>query len=116
MAVVAALAAASQGAAQTHVPPDPATVTLPDMTPTRDPEVIRNGWRFFYFHKAGVSYAQAHADFADCYRFLPAGDLANALPMFRPWASEVTPGPEPQPRSLGYGLVGDAILALVSGP
>lgn len=114
--MIAALAAASPAAAQADTPPDPATVTLPDMTPTRDSQVIRNGWRFFYFHKAGVSYAQAHADFADCYRFLPVASPAGYLPMFRPWIRSVEPGPPPAPAANNYGLIGGVIGGMVAGP
>lgn len=52
--ILAGLCATTAAAAQP--PPDPATLQLPDMTPTRDRGVIADGWRHFYFHKAGVSY------------------------------------------------------------
>jgi hypothetical protein len=44
--VTIAVPAAAQEAAG---PPDPATITMPDMTPSRD--AIENGWKFFYFQK-----------------------------------------------------------------
>lgn len=115
-ALAALLGAASAASAQAGSPPDPATVTLPDMTPTRDPHVVADGWRHFYFHKASVSYAQAYADFADCYRFLPAGDLTGMLPMFRPWTMPIEPGPERRPGLNPYGPIGAVIAGMVAGP
>jgi hypothetical protein len=100
--------------AQSPVPPDPATVTLPDMTPTRDPDVIRDGWRHFYFHKAGVSYAEAYADFADCYRYLPVS-MANAdLPAFVPWSE--TPGVSLNAAYNPWGMVGAVMISFIMGP
>jgi hypothetical protein len=94
-------------------PPDPASLTLPDMTPTRDPEVIRDGWRHFYFHKAGVSYAEAYEDFRDCYRFLPVAGVDWRLPMFVPWSER--PGTR-QRQATGYGgVIGGVIGGLVMG-
>lgn len=97
--------------------PDPATITLPDMSSASDPKVAADGWKYFYFHKQGVAFDKAYADFEECYRFLPASDpflTSPFLPMFVPW--EETPGfatMTPQPR---YGLVGAAIGSLVMGP
>ena len=91
IAAVAALLAGASAASAQPLPPDPATITLPDMTPTRDRRVIEEGWKYFYFHKAGASYAEAYADFAECYRFLPmATGMLPSLPMFVPWRE--TPG------------------------
>jgi hypothetical protein len=93
--------------------PDPAGLVLPSLDGSA-PAVAREGWKHFYFHKPGVSYAQAYADFADCYRFLPVENTRGKLPMFVPWvdrqaARVVTPVPM-------YGLVGLAIGAMVEGP
>lgn len=112
---LAALLGGVAAAAQVGAPPDPATIALPDMTPTSDPGVIRDGWKHFYFHKAGVGYAEAYADFAECYRFLPVDGMSPLLPTFAPWTEPlvlrpIPPGPNP------YGLVGMGIAALVAGP
>jgi hypothetical protein len=117
LALAAMLGAASAASSQAGAPPDPATITLPDMTPTRDPGVIADGWKHFYFHKAGVSYAEAYADFAECYRFLPGAGVAGApLPGFRPWRGPAPPTPNQVPGPQ-FGALGTAIiLALVSGP
>lgn len=106
-------AAASAAQAQTSSPPDPQTVTLPDLTTPRDPEVIKDGWKHFYFHKAGVTYEEAHADFSECYRYLPVALTDPSLPMFAPW-SEV-PGVKRFQPTYNYGLVGMAIVALTAG-
>jgi hypothetical protein len=115
--MVAALAAASPVSAQADALPDPATVTLPDMTPTRDPAVIADGWKHFYFHRAGASYAEAYADFADCYRFLPGpGIMGASLPMFRRWTEPVAPPSERPAIPNNFGLAGAVAIAIVSGP
>ena len=110
---LAALLGGASAAAAQPVPPDPATLTLPDMTPTRDPEVIEDGWKHFYFHKAGVSYEKAYADFAECYRFLPVEGASPDLPMFAPWSE--SPGVETVQPSNNFGLVGVLIADLFAG-
>src|SRR5689334_16641179 len=50
--ILATICAATSAGAQDVRPPDPSTLQLPDMSPTRDPHVIADGWRHFYFHKA----------------------------------------------------------------
>jgi hypothetical protein len=122
LALAALLGGVSAASAQVASPPDPATVTLPDMTPTRDPGVIRDGWKHFYFHKTGVSYAQAYGDLAECYRFIPgAGVMGASMPAFRPWTMPlVARRAEPSSPMTGqYGVVGTlvtgAIMAVVTG-
>jgi len=69
-----------------------------------------------YFHRAGVSYAEAYADFRDCYRFLPVRDaLYGYVPGFRLWTRRNAVGPY-QPPPNNYGLVGGVILAMIAGP
>lgn len=96
-------------------PPDPATVTVPDVSGGRDPDVVRNGWKYFYFWRADTSYDQAYADFADCYRFLPVAQGDALLPMFIAWQGEEALDEKP-PVSNQYGIVGAALGALVAGP
>lgn len=114
VAASALLSAPSGAAAQTSAPPDPATITLPDLTPSRDPKVIANGGKYYYFHKAGVTYAEAYEDFGECYRYLPVAYVDPNLPMFAPWSEK--PGVETFQPSNNYGLVGMGIAALVLGP
>jgi len=112
MVILAVLCVACAGRAQT--PPDPSTLQVPDMTPARDRGVIADGWKHFYFHKAGVTYEEAYRDFSDCYRFLPTPGANLALPMFVPWSERA--GSEQSPPSNYGGLVGGVILGIVSGP
>lgn len=117
MGLAALAGGAAAAPAQVAAPPDPATVTLPDMTPTRDPGVIREGWKHFYFHRAGVSYAEAYADFAECYRFLPGpGIMGASLPTNRPWVEPIAPPAERPVTPNNFGIAGAIALAIVSGP
>lgn len=69
--------------------PDPATITVPDLSGSKAPEVVKDGWKFFFFHKPGVSFANAHADFSDCYRFIaPTGYGDTIVGTFVPWREE----------------------------
>jgi hypothetical protein len=117
MFACAALAGFAQpiAAQEAGGPPDPATIDMPDMTPSR--EAIPDGWKYFYFQKPGVTYADAYADFSECYLFLPSYGLSfERLPMFVSWAEPIEgPRRPPQPPSI-YGLAGDVVLAIVSGP
>jgi hypothetical protein len=103
------------GAQVADGPPDPSTISMPDMTPS--PEAIADGWKYFYFQKPGVSYADAYADFSECYRFLSTYAYSSArLPRFAPWAQPIDgPRRPPMPQS-PYGLMGNVILSIVSGP
>jgi hypothetical protein len=118
IAIAAAFAVLSSNAAAAKAegegPPDPAMIALPDLTPSRDPEIIANGGKHYYFHKAGVSYAEAYEDFAECYRYLPTPGTDPSLPMFAPWSE--APGVERYPPANNFGLVGMGIAALFLGP
>ena len=111
-----AFAAEPQLAVQSAPMPRVEDVTVPAITGGRDPKVVGEGWKHFYFYRPDTSYEQAYADFADCYRFLPVPYATGAIPMFVPWEAQtgaaiVKPsGPGP------YGLVGDVIGAMVAGP
>jgi hypothetical protein len=113
LAALAVVTCAAPAPAQDPTPPDPATLTLPDMTPTRDPDVISDGWRHFYFHRAGVTYAEAYADFRDCYRFLPTSSATfGLLPATRLWNRRMPGAPAPPP-AYNYGVVGAIIGGMV---
>jgi hypothetical protein len=111
VSVAIAVPAAAQEAAD---PPDPATITMPDMTPSRD--AIENGWKFFYFQKPGVTYAEAYADISECYRFFASyGYSSGQVPSFMPWVAP-SDGPRPalpMPRSQ-YGLIGDIMVSIAA--
>ncbi|MDF7774362.1 hypothetical protein P1X14_03815 [Sphingomonas sp. AOB5] len=93
---------------------DPATITIPDLSGGRDPDVIRNGWKYFYFWRADTRFEEALADFTECYRFLPVGMTHPGTPMFAPW--EDKPAAETYTPVPAYGLVGVAIGAIIAGP
>ncbi len=67
-------------------PPNPQTITVPDLSRSSDPDVVSNGWKYFFFQKAGVSFEEAYGDFADCARFLQPNDWGTVkLGRFVPW-------------------------------
>ena len=107
------LQAASPPAVVTSAPPDPATLQMPDMTPTSDQHVIADGQRFFYFYKPGVTYEQAYRDISDCYRFMPVQNATPFLPMFVPWRQR--PGSGSFQPTNPYGLVGELLVSLGAG-
>lgn len=94
--------------------PDPATIVVPDLSGSGKPEVIREGWKYFFFHQEGVAFEKAHADLADCFRFLqPSSWQSVHLNRFVPWVS--TPGRKTVAASNPYGLVGTIIAGAVEG-
>lgn len=103
-------------AQETGGPPDPSTVTIPDLSGGRDPAVVANGWKYFYYWRADTSYADAYADFADCYRFMPSPGAAVLVPRWVPWEEESTVAKVPPPTTQPYGLVGAVIGEIVAGP
>lgn len=97
-------------------PPDPATVTAPAITNGRDPAIVEDGWKHFYFHRADTSYAVAFADLEDCYRFLPVPYASGVtMPAFAPWRARAD-NKSFRPVTSIYGPVGDIIGAMVAGP
>jgi hypothetical protein len=90
--------------------PDPATISVPDVGPSADPKVAKEGNKFFFFHNPSVGFADAYADISECRTFL-ASNGVPALPTFRPWVEPVkrkdTAGVAP------YGLVGAVIASIV---
>ena len=68
--------------------PDPATITLPDMTikPTKpDP---RRSDEYFYFHKSNVSYERAFSDLDQCRMYSQMAQLVAPMPRFIPLGGE----------------------------
>lgn len=112
---IAAIVLAGTGISAEYQPPDPATLQMPDMTPTRDARVIANGWVHFYFHKEGVTYQAAYADFADCYRFVSPAVLISELPVFVPWGEGPVTDRATVPAN-NQGMMGNLIGSMFSGP
>lgn len=54
------------------------------MTPSHDPKVSEEGYKFYYFHNSSVSFAEAYQDLKQCRAHLPAGGATN-VPGFVPW-------------------------------
>lgn len=112
----AATAALWNGAAMAQTAsalPDPATVTLPDLSHSGDPEVVANGWKYFFFQREGVTFEEAHGDLTDCFRFLPPNGWETVrLNRFVPWSGKTG---RKDVYSNAYGLTGALILAMVEG-
>jgi hypothetical protein len=83
--------------------PDPASLAIPDLTVLGD-VAVKDSSKYFVFHKPGVSYAQAYADFKECYRFLPVAGTDPSLPMFAPWRER--PGSSQIVPQMNFGLIG----------
>jgi hypothetical protein len=116
-AALLALAVVAGSPLNAGTPPDPAIVEVPAITEGRDPKVIEDGWKWFYFHRANTSYAQAYADIEDCYRFLPVPNAGGvSFPGFAPWRARADSKTVRPPPIGPYGLVGDIIGSIVAGP
>lgn len=112
---LALLVCAAPLAAQMAIP-DPATVTVPDLSGGRDPAVVKDGAKYYVLWREGTSYQQAYADFADCYRFTPMGAVnAPLLPMFIAWRGTPEARDDAAAPDHGYGLVGDLMGSLIMG-
>lgn len=98
--------------------PDQAGIVVPSLANIADPKVQKEGWKHFFFHQDGVSYAQAHGDFTDCYRFLGGVRPVGAPPLPANGAWSRVPGAEraKEPTGGSYGLVGEVMGAMVAGP
>jgi hypothetical protein len=100
----------------TPVPVDPATVLVPDLSGSSDPAVVANGWKYFFFQRIGVSYAEAHADLSECFRFLePASWASVQLSRFVPWESKPGAKSTAQQYNFTYGLVGALMMSAIEG-
>jgi hypothetical protein len=77
-------AAAAQDAPQAAALPDPTTIATPDVTPSKDPAVRKEGYKFYYFYNSGVSFAQAYQDLKECRAYFATGGAAQ-VPGFIPW-------------------------------
>lgn len=67
--------------------PDPSTISIPDVTPSTDPKMKEEGYKFYYFHNSNVSFAEAHKDLVECRGYLIVGG-GTQVPGFIPWGEE----------------------------
>lgn len=95
--------------------PDRNQVRVPDMSGSGSSKSISDSWKYFYFYKTGVSYENAYADFADCYRYLATTAEPNvSLPAFVAWPAQPTEVRRPQ--AGGYGVVGNLLIDAFADP
>jgi hypothetical protein len=111
--VVAALllAGASGAYGEGDVPPNPANISVPELNVASNE--LGDERKFFFFHKQGVTFADAYADLSFCSHYIPRGQQ-RFLPDFVPWQRD-DPA-RPIPNGLNYGLVGIAMMAIIDGP
>jgi hypothetical protein len=98
--------------------PDPATINVPDLSGSDSKEVIDNGWKYFFFQKPSVSFAEAHSDLAFCYRYQGNSNWGTVgSPRFVPWveAAADDTADTSSPITTQYGLIGYGMGALVLG-
>ena len=102
--------AAAQAAGVPQALPDPATVTVPDVSPSPDPKVRSEGYKFYYFNNPAVSFAEAYRDLAECRAHLIVAGPAQ-VPGFIPWD-------EAHRRETRQGtifLMGPSVVQMVTG-
>ena len=92
--------------------PDAGAIALPDMTFGDDPQVAKQGFKFFFHHNPDIEFADAYRDFAECHSMIEK-HTALMLPGFVPWQEENRPKDYVQQPM--YGLVG-ATLSAIIGP
>ena len=107
------LPAAAQTAPASAVLPDPATIKVPDVTPSQDPKVRKEGFKFYYFHNPEVSFAEAVVDLRECRAHLAVGGPAR-VPGFIPW--DETHRRKRQGIVSPYGIVGYLIASEIFLP
>lgn len=108
-----------QLAAQTVDPtenlPEPASISVPDVTPSHDANVRNQGYKFYYFHNSAVTFAEAYQDLKECRAHLVVGG-GVPVPSFVPW--DDAHGDEGHARKIPvavpmYGVVGAAMAAII---
>lgn len=99
-------------AAAQPAPPMLPGVAVPSLAVPADQ--LADARKYFLFHQPGISLAQAEADLAFCWRFLPHG-LQRKVPGFVAWRR--ADGPREIPYAIDqYGLTGQIIGAIIAGP
>src|ERR1700712_7362 len=99
------------------LPPDPTTVSLPDLTGAPGPSGSEDDDSYFYFHKANVTYSVAFADLDECRLYGLSSELSPVPPKFVPLGAGAervgakrNPYVEFFPQ---YGIVGSLIVGLL---
>ncbi|HKY18346.1 MAG TPA: hypothetical protein VJL82_05380 [Rhizomicrobium sp.] len=121
MLLVVAFACAPQiSAGQTQetqtaaaVPPDPTTVTIPDLSFKPSKRDAGRYDEYFYFHKSGVSYEKAFTDLQECAAYSQVFQFMLSPPHFVPLGSEPYKADQSQHYDnafLQFGLIGVGIL------
>lgn len=111
-------AAADEMGSKSAALPDPATIVVPDLSGSGSAEVVENGWKYFFFRQDGVSFADAHADLAFCYRYMGNSNWGTVgMPRFVPWQEAPVDRTKDinAPVNSNYGLLGYAVGAVISG-
>jgi hypothetical protein len=108
--VAASLAGSAQSAvAQDSLKPldrpDPASVSVPDVSAAPKPGDARDYDVYFYFYKAGVSYKTAFADLDECRMYALTTKSVAVPPGFVPLGSDVIQG-KATPVLMSFGPVG----------
>jgi hypothetical protein len=110
LTALALLGGAPPASAQLAPPPTGpsiASLAVPD-------NQLGDARKYFLLHKPGVSVEQAQADLSFCWRFLPHAG-SKIVPGFVAWQRATAAKPVDYSLTQ-YGLVGDAIGAIIAGP
>jgi len=91
--------------------PDPATITVPDVSPSSDPKIRSEGYKFYYFHNPAVTFAEAYQDLTECRAHLAFGGI-QMVPGFIPWDEKHR---RKVRQSAGMVVVGPSMLTAVVG-
>jgi hypothetical protein len=93
--------------------PDPATIIVPDVAPSSDPKVAKQGHKFFYFNNSDITFEQAYSDLAECRQHLATGAIVMT-PSFVPWVEPVNrKSVRTYNYNPAYGLAGAVIGSVV---
>ena len=111
-----ACCAATAAPAGDATAPDPPKVTLPNLDAPLDARDAGQSGTYFYFHKQGVSYAQALADIQECDAYSSALQPMAPLPAFVPMGGAAGPDTTSQKALMNawflWGPVGMGIAAV----
>lgn len=79
----------------------------------RDPKVVSDGWKHFYFHRPKTTYDEAMADLSECYQLAELPDSWGMVPTFVDWNHRPNPvksAPNPMISGILPALIGPAII------